>query len=35
MSGTEGQDRAIEAGEIKLSPTLSDFFDIYYRVHVS
>lgn len=35
MSGTEGQDRAIEAVEIKLSPTLSDFFDIYYRVHVS
>ena len=34
-AGTEGQNKPIEAIEISLSRTMSDFFDIYYRMHVS
>lgn len=34
LSGTTGQSKAIEAVQIKLSNSLSEFFDIYYRLHV-
>ena len=34
MSGTTGQNNAIECVQMNLSPLMSNIFDIYYRVHV-
>ena len=35
VAGTTGKSKAIEAVKIKLSASLSNFFDIYYRAHVA
>lgn len=34
LAGTMHQSRAIEAVQIQLEPSVSKYFDIYYRIHV-
>ena len=33
MSGTSGQAKRLEAIQIRLTGDISNYFDIYYRVH--